>query len=230
MKTLIDYIKNGEYYKKEFETWEASEQKIDDRKTIYCLKKPDNEYEKVCLYTDGYFMCVYGDYGSFTFDSMTWKGDVFNLQYDNVGYQMEKLSHDSKNSLRVYDDQNCEEDIIEWLKERLKIRYNLEDEFIIKTVDFVKNTDYLSLFDFEEFCEENDCHDIKDILEFVGECFDHTDEYEWISFLRQSNELEQFDEVCESDLWNAGVEIHKKYFVNMLALQICGNKLKNNEM
>ena len=84
------------------------------------LRKPGSQYQKVCLYRDGCNMFVYGDYGQFAFDNMTWTGSVYNLQYDNIGYQMEKLNHESRESLRVFDESKCEEDIYDWLKEHLE--------------------------------------------------------------------------------------------------------------
>ena len=103
IKKLVDYIKGSEHYINEFTTWEASERIIDDNKAFWMLRKPGSQYQKVCLYRDGYNMFVYGDYGQFAFDNMTWTGSVYNLQYDNIGYQMEKLNYESREALRVFD-------------------------------------------------------------------------------------------------------------------------------
>lgn len=46
-----------------FDNWEATEQIIDDKKAFWCIKKPESEYQKVCLYRDGCNMFIYGDYG-----------------------------------------------------------------------------------------------------------------------------------------------------------------------
>lgn len=94
------------------------------------LKKPESQYQKVCLYRDGCNMFVYGDYGQFTFDGMTWTGSVYNLQYDNIGYQMEKLNHESRESLRVFDESKCVDDIYDWLKEHLEDLYDVDDKVI----------------------------------------------------------------------------------------------------
>ncbi len=74
IKKLVGHINGSEHYIKEFATWEASEQIIDDNKAFWMLKKPGSQYQKVCLYRDGCNMFVYGDYGQFTFDNMTWTG------------------------------------------------------------------------------------------------------------------------------------------------------------
>lgn len=229
MKKLIDYIENAKYYEKEFAEWEAFEQIIDEDKAFWMLKKPVSRCQKVCLYRDGYNMFVYGDYGQFTFDSMTWIGNVYNFEYDNIGYQMEKLNCDSRKSLTVFDEHKCKEDIINWLKYQLKENYILKDDEIEKVVDFIRNDP----FDYElhEFCNGNNpFFDIEDILKFTEECFENAEEYEWISFLRRNyDKLYDFDDPCESWLWDAGKCIHQRYFICMYALQVCGEKLKEQE-
>lgn len=225
---LEDRIEGFESYKNEFEKWEASEQIIDDNKAFWMLKKPDSEYQKVCLYRDGCNMFIYGDYGQFTFDSMTWKGSVYNLEYDNIGYQMEKLNYESKQTLYCYDDCYCQEDIVEWLKERLGDRYCLDDEETKKVCDWIKESYYsIDDIEIEEFCDKNNMSEIEGILDFTGTCFRNTDEFEWISFLRNNTcDLDEFDEVCESSLWKAGKRINQRYFICMYALKVCGEKLK----
>lgn len=225
---LIEKIDGAEHYISKFSEWEATEQIIDDTKAFWMLKKPDSQYQKVCLYRDGCNMFVYGDYGQFTFDSMTWRGDVYNLEYDNIGYQMEKLNYESKQSLRVFDEDKCREDIFDWLRERLEDRYNIEEDAIAKVVSFVKGSNYILSSELEEFCEENECDDIAEIIEFICECLENADEYDWIAFLR-NKDFSEFDEVYESSLWNAGKCIHQRYFVCMYALQVCGEKLKSEK-
>ena len=188
------------------------------------LKKPGSQYQKVCLYRDGCNMFVYGDYGQFTFDNMTWLGSVYNLQYDNIGYQMEKLNYESRQTLRVFDEDKCEEDIFGWLKERLEYRYDVEEETIENIIKLFKDEQYMLDSEIEEFCVENNLIEIEDILYFTKDALESIDEYEWISFLRNSN-LGEFDEECESELWNAGKCIHQRYFICMYALQVCGEKL-----
>lgn len=189
------------------------------------LKKPDSEYQKVCLYRDGCNMFVYGDYGQFTFDSMTWKGSVYNLQYDNIGYQMEKLNRDSKNTIYVYDESQCEKDIYNWLRERMENRYLIEEEIIEEIVKLFEDSYYVSDYDIEEFCEKHDLDELLDILIFTKNALENTDEYEWIAFLRRES-FQEFDEECESELWNAGKCIHQRYFICMYALQVCAEKLR----
>ena len=133
---LIDRIPKGMI--NHFDDWKVTEQIFDDKKAFWCIKKPNSEYQKVCLYRDGCNMFVYGDYGQFTFDSMTWLGSVHNLQYDNIGYQMEKLDRDSKSTLYIYDESQCEKDIYAWLKERLENRYDIEEDVIVpESSDFL---------------------------------------------------------------------------------------------
>lgn len=223
---LIERIKDSDFYKNKFEEWEATEQIIDDKKSFWCLKAKGSEYQKVCLYVDDHFMAVYGDYGTMTFNQMTWKGSVYNLQYDNIGYQMAKLSSDSKKSLEVFDYYKCRKDIFDWLIERLKYKYGIEDDLIESIISLLNDNTYLNDFEIEDFCDESECDELTGIIEFTNECLNNTDEYEWIYFLRGSN-LGDFDEECESVLWNAGNEIDQRYFINMYALQVCAEKLNS---
>ena len=114
-------------------------------------------------------MFVYGDYGQFTFDSMTWTGSVYNLEYDNIGYQMEKLNHESKESLRVFDDDKCIDDIFEWMKEQLESYYSLEEDEIEKVLKFFNpdTWDDVDEIDIEEFCDKNDLSEVENIIDFT---------------------------------------------------------------
>lgn len=188
------------------------------------LKKPGSQYQKVCLYRDGCNMFVYGDYGQFTFDNMTWIGSVYNLQYDNIGYQMEKLNHESRESLRVFDENKCEEDIYDWLREHLEDLYDVDDKVIEKIIKFFKESTYIHDSHIDRICTENDIDKAKDILYFTKRALENANEYDWIMFLRNNN-LEDFDDPCESYLWNAGKCIHQRYFICMYALQVCEEKL-----
>lgn len=228
---LIERLECAEHYIKKFSGWEASEQVIDDKKAIWCLRKPNSNVEKVCLYRDGCNMFIYGDYGQFSFDSMTWIGSVYNLEYDNIGYQMEKLNYESKQSLYCYDDAECEKDILEWLEDRLEQRYDMMEEDIKKVSEWIEESGYdIDDTDIEEFCDENSFSNIEDILDFTRECFKNTDEFEWIAHLRNVYyDLQEFDEACESSLWKAGKRINQRYFICMYALQVCGEKLSKEK-
>lgn len=194
------------------------------------LRKTGSQYQKVCLYRDGCNMFVYGDYGQFTFDNMTWTGSVYNLEYDNIDYQMEKLNHESKESLRVFDESKCEEDIYDWLKERLENHYLIEKDIIDNIISYFKqNNDlYYCDVDIEELCEKYDVPELENILNFTQKALENIDEYEWISFLRRTS-FQEFDEECESVLWNAGKCIHQRYFICMYALQVCSEKLNKQK-
>ncbi len=228
MGKLIDNIRGFEHYEKKFATWEATEQIIDETKSFWCLNKPSSNYEKVCLYRDGCNMFVYGDYGQFTFDSMTWLGTVYNLEYDNIGYQFEKVSYNSRQSLKIFDDDECQKNIYEWLRYQLENKYDYEEKEINGIICdfqvFYSNRLHMNDYDIDIFCGE-DKQELKDIFIFVNDCLSHVDEHEWIAFLRNSN-LQDFDEVSESSLWNAGKVIDQRYFICLYALKTCGEKLK----
>lgn len=225
MSRLTDRIIGFEHYKKEFDTWEATENIIDQRKAVWILKKPGSEIQKVCLYRDGCNMFVYGDYGQFTFDRMTWLGDVYNLQFDNIGYQMEKLNYESRKSLYEFDDDECKKDIKDWLKDRLEADCDKPEELVEKIFKLVEDTFYLASYEIDEFCQSNDCYELHKLISFVNDCLNNVDEHEWIGFLRNSN-LDEFDEPCDCRLWEAGTRISQRYFICMYALKVCGEKLK----
>ena len=170
-------------------------------------------------------MYIYGDYGSYSFDKMTWLGSPYNLEYNNLGYQNEKMSYYTKNNVYMYDDESATEDIIDWIKEVAVDRYDYHESeinLLLEKID-IRNNPYIDIIG---FCYENECDDLIELLEFSMELYENSnDEIEYISYLRNSN-LEAFDEVCESQLWKAGKRISQNYLVSLLALKICSEKLK----
>ena len=84
---LEDRIYNVEYYVKKFNSWDVKEIIIDDQKAFWEIRKPGSQIQKVSLFRDGSNMYIYGDYGSYSFDKMTWLGSPYNLEYNNLGYQ-----------------------------------------------------------------------------------------------------------------------------------------------
>lgn len=231
MSALKDKIQNFEYYEKEFATWNPTEITIDENRAFWMLKKLDSEYRKVCMFRDRYMVFVYGDYGNFCFDQMTWIGSVYNLEYDNLGYQFSKLSHDSKDALKAFDTGTCIEDLEEWFVEtleELKDDYNIEkpNEIAKAIFQYIKDNDCIFLYDEEELCNKYNCDEYMDLINFVNSAYCNCgDEYDWISYLRESN-LGDFEDACESSLWNAGIKVSQSYYINMYALQVCRDKLK----
>lgn len=222
---LEDTIYNVDIYINKFNSWDVKEIKIDDKKGFWEIRKPGSEIEKVCLFSDGYHMCIYGDYGCYTFDKMTWFGTPRNLQYDNISYQNEKMSSDTKESVYVFDEDAITEDIIDWIKEVAVERYGYHETKINLLLEKIIFQEF-SYFDVDDFCYENECDDLIELLDFsVGLYKNSSDEFEYIGYLRDSN-LEAFDEVCESQLWRAGKRTNQGYLVSLLALKICGEKLR----
>lgn len=231
MTELKDKMQNFEYYEKEFSAWEPTEIIIAENRAFWMLKKPDSEYRKVCMFRDGYMMFVYGDYGNFCFDQMTWIGSVYNLEYDNLGYQFSKLSHDSKEALKAFDADTCIDDLEEWFIDtlaELKDDYHIENpDKIAKAIfQYIKENDCIFFYDEEELCEKFNCYEYMDLVQFVNNAYCNCDdEYDWISYLRESN-LGDFEDECESSLWNAGRKVSQSYYISMYALQVCRDKLE----
>lgn len=231
MTELKDKMQNFEYYEKEFSTWEPTEIIIDESRAFWMLKKPDSEYRKVCMFRDRYMVFVYGDYGNFCFDQMTWIGSVYNLEYDNLGYQFSKLSHDSKEALKAFDADTCIDDLEGWFIDtlaELKDDYHIENpDKIAKAIfQYIKENDCIFFYDEEELCEKFNCYEYMDLVQFVNNAYCNCDdEYDWISYLRESN-LGDFEDECESSLWNAGRKVSQSYYISMYALQVCRDKLE----
>lgn len=143
---------------------------------------------------------------------------------------MEKLDRDSKSTLYIYDETQCEKDIYAWLKERLENRYDIGEDIISEIIDWFKENSNFYIMDSEigEICEKYKVPELEDILSFTKDALEHVDEYEWISFLRRTS-FQEFDEECESELWNAGKCIHQRYFICMYALMKCSEKLLEKE-
>ena len=231
MSNLIDKIQNFEYYEKEFDTWEPTEIIIDENRAFWMLKKPDSECRKACMFRDRYMVFVYGDYGNFCFNQMTWIGSVYNLAYDNIGYQFSKLSRDSKDALKAFDTDTCIEDLEEWFIETLR---ELKDDYSIENPDqtakaifqYIKENDCIFFYDEEELCEKFNCYEYMDLIQFVNDAYCNCgDEYDWVSYLHESN-LGDFEDECESELWNAGRKVSQSYYISMYALQVCRDKLE----
>lgn len=239
--TITEHLgEKAEYYKNLFESWEATELHIDKDHDIWRLQSPKYESEFIAMYRDKYRLIIYGDYGNLIFDRMTWEGNPHNLQYDKLDYQMEKLSHDCRESIEVYDENDCVDDILKWFKEKVK-DYQISNElYEVHISDFLKDTsdndvewfiretieDYRNKVDEDELDEiSNDLWDIERLLTFTKDATEHTDQYEWIAWLRQSN-LDDFEDSYDSKLWDAGKRIHQRFYINLYAMQILSKKLK----
>lgn len=222
---LEDAILNVECYVNRFNSWDVKEIIIDNQKAFWEIRKPGSQIQKVCLFRDGSNMCIYGDYGSYTFDKMTWLGSPYNLEYNNLGYQNQKMSYDTKNNVYVFDEDAVTEDIMDWFKDTAVNSYDYDEteiNLLAEKID-LRNNPYV---DVEGFCSENNCDDLIELLQFTVELYENSDdEIDYIGYLRGSN-LEDFEEVCDSSLWKAGKRISQTYLVSLLALKICGEKLR----
>jgi hypothetical protein len=231
MGKLEENLENFEYLEKKFSEWQATEIIMSDKRAFWQLKAKNSECQKVCLYRDGHTMFVYGDYGQLVFDSMTWEGSPYNLQYDNIGYQMEKLSNDCRNTLHVFDDSECKKDILEWFKNKVQeYFFEISEEDCIKVEDFLESildSNYIFCEDeIRDYLQENGLSDIEDIAVFTGQLlWRATDEIDYVSYLR-NNDFSDFDDMSGSDLWNAGKRISQRYFINMYALKVLRDKLQ----
>lgn len=210
-----------------FDDWEVTEQIIDDKKAFYSIKKPNSEYQKVCLFRDGNYMTIYGDYGEYHFTHMSWLATPLNIPYDNLSYLMSKMSAEDREKAYEFDSDFALDDIFEWLTDRLTSHYNFEESIANTITSHIKETDWLC--DELEYIQKNGFDGIEHIVSFVYDAIDHTDDkIEWISFLR-NNDFSEYDEMFESELWEAGQRIDDRFLICLYALRKCGDKLANME-
>lgn len=230
MSKVYDAIKEKKAYRDRFKTWEASELIIDETKALYELRKPGSEYQKVCMYRDGPNAFFYGDYGQFSFDNLTWLADPHNLQYDNIGYQMEKLNRESKDSLMVFVEDKAIDDIIEWAKERLEEQFDFSNHGISTVIRYFKgckdDRDCHDAYDFSE--KHPSLSDAENFIDLVDDMIEAASngEIEYYAYINSHyTDLGEYDEMCESQLWNAGKTVHQRFYICLYAMEVCGKKL-----
>lgn len=227
---LFKKISAFPYFKKEFDKWDAEEHIIDTERAYWCLRKPGSEFQKVCLYRDGYTMLIYGDYGCYTFSNMTWYGDVYNLKYNSLGYQTEKLDYYSKQTLYDFKYKECINDIIDWLEDYLTSTEETDESVTKNVMQYVKDSIVgTKPFDgtIDDFCEEHDIEHLAPVIEFTEDCLENCDsQEELVAHLMNSN-LDDYDEASESTLWYAGERVRQQYYISLYALYVCGQKLES---
>lgn len=251
MSKLEDLIQCSKELTAKFHTWNVSETIIDEKRAFWSIQKENSAYQKVSLYRDGHHMFIYGDYGNYVFDSMTWLGSPYNLEYNNLGYQMEKLSRQTREYIREFNDEEFEKDIAIWAEETLlehdpgskfleeffEEKYSEENEdlnemFVDHVCSLIKDTEFGQHYALEDFVTEYGqilSPIVLKILEFILDCFEHSeDENEWHHFLRNAD-TDGFEELFESTLWDAGKEICQPFLISLLALKICGEKLQKQK-
>ena len=224
---LVDRIP---YMKGYFDEWGVYEKIIDDRKACWIISKPKSCFQKVCLFRDGENMFIYGDYGSYVFDDMTWYGSVYNINESNLRSLVNKTSAENREKMFTFDSDTCKKDIIRWLEEHLDSCYEISETEIQKIVSIFNDCNYIDDNEIELVTASMD-DEIADLLQFIEDAMWHTGcKEDWTAFLGDEYyRLDRFDEAFESDLWNAGRKIDDKFIISLYALQICGEKLSKEK-
>ena len=227
------------YTKECFQNWEATEESYKDTgRAFYMLKNPNNNVEKVCMFRDGFNMMLYGDFGCYHFDEMTWVASPHNLAYNNLSYQMEKLSQDSKAAAYEFLPDKCLNDFFDWAYEKLENHFELEDEEIDTLSEILRD---VSLYDMSLRGEimnclkeehKKDASEIYSLFLLTARAFSYGVEshQEWVVFLEEyRDEIEQFDDFYDSGLFDAGWCIKERLLISLYAMQVCSKKLKEKE-
>lgn len=136
------------------------------------------------------FIYISGDLREAVYDC-TWQTSLKNSSKSNFSYLTGKLSC-VKHGKYEWRSDWCLEDIEEWRKDILDDRYNDVDD-----------KEWLDKF--------NDFHE---------SLTDNTEsKYQFIGHL-QNSDLDEFDEFCESALWNAGQRINEDLIIYWVALEM----------
>lgn len=220
MSKIYDSLKDGKYYKDMFRKWEASKTVIDATKALYELKNPKSKDAKICMYRDGTNVFLYGSYGQFTFDSLTWLATPNNLQYDNISYMVEKLSDESRNAVYTFDENCAKSEILEWVRDRLRHYYALSDAQISNVLKY-----FLC-----KSCHFFDIHKLisEDFIFIVEELIDATysGEKNYKRVICENAEiLSSYDDDYELNLYNAGQTLNQRFCICMYAMEVCARKL-----
>lgn len=137
-------------------------------KTIWKLKNPYNQNQKVGLYLDIPYMIVYGSYGEFVFNTIKFTDNIYTIDYNNIKYQIENLTDNSKKIICSFDIDKCINDILKLLEEKLKDTYNIQNSKINKIIEFLNDKIFITDGELKSFCLENDIKNkLYDILKFT---------------------------------------------------------------
>jgi hypothetical protein len=237
MESLESKIKFADSYKAKFESWEASTLLIDDDKEFWQIKNPKSSVEKVCLFRDNRVLCIYGDYGSYTFDRMTWTRTPWNLRYDNLDYMAEKLSVESSHAVRIFSSTLAERQFLDWVQNYLK-GFDANENFIEKAMEFLRqsstySSDVDDLYDKIADDRESDYGNYEELYSFLCLCIEALssmeDEISWQYFLQNSDNAFQDVQVSLYDepLYRFGMEYSQRYLISLYALKILSQKLEN---
>ena len=217
MSKIYNSLKDGKYYKDMFRKWEASKTVIDATKALYELKNPESKDAKICMYRDGANVFLYGSYGQFTFDSLTWLAAPNNLQYDNISYMVEKLSDESRNAVYTFDESCAKSEILEWVRGQLEYHFALSDTKVNATLKYFS-------------CEKCDRSAVLEDLNFVIavnaliEGANNGEENYRQAVYDNMETLSSYDDDY-GNLYNAGQTLNQRFCICMYAMEVCARKL-----
>lgn len=220
MSKIYNSLKDGKYYKDMFRKWEASKTVIDATKALYELKNPESKDAKICMYRDGANVFLYGSYGQFTFDSLTWLAAPNNLQYDNISYMVEKLSDESRNAVYTFDESCAKSEILEWAKDRLEYYFALPDARINVALKYFESeeSDYSNIY---MFVSEDFIIAVNALIEAA-----YSGEEDYRRAIRDEAEvLSSYDDDYNLNLCHAGYTVSQRFCICMYAMEVCAKKL-----
>ena len=218
-----------EYYKKRFNEWDASEKVFDQDTAAWELVCPSDSTQKVSLYRDKKDIFIYGMYGQSSFNNENEISSAHSLNYEDSYLMLKFLDPAIRESW--WDYEVWKRDFTTWLTDYIE---NAKHDSA-KVIEFIEGK--LSCmnpeFYISDYCERNHCLELMSVISFAWSALrnEHATDDEWITFLVDSDVYSIEEDVENSRLWSAGVDINEDYFICMLALSICSEKIKQaNEL
>lgn len=209
----------------EFRSWNASVTEISKKKAVYELREGCSETRKVCMYRDGCHVYVYGDYGSFDFDSVSWTASPVNLRYDNLPYQFEKLSERSRESIMIYEPHTAVSDIEGWLFEILESECEMTAYKKRKVKELLN--DPFGQGGIVDICPAlGDLADLVDAAADLVEAALQGREFLLAALSENASVLQDYDEEYYRLADDCGREVAPNVWISLLALSVLGTKIK----
>lgn len=182
-------------YEKAFENHIAKVTEFEGHQVI-TWRRHDTVNYSMKIICSGNNIFISGDLGEAVY-WCTWKTSWQNIANSSFGYLLGKLQCVTHGK-ESYDSDECTQELDSWYEEF--ISDNEEDDFPEGYFDKMK-----------EFVEEAKRY--------------NSDEFEWISWLRDSD-MDEFEDPCDSPLWTFGQQINNRLYGYWVAFHMIKEQLE----
>lgn len=214
-----------------FINWKLKEEVLTNNVSILTLTEHSSNISNNFIITifmkEPKRMLVTGDYGNWVWDKMTWEPSIYNIPFDNISLLSEKLSDESKQAYKEYNNLDCLQDIQNWFKSLFDRGLISKVKYSTRLWNVVRNKS--NIYDIPDFCCKFNCEEYEDFFTLVQDLIYTTgDESDFIHFL--NFHFDEFEEVEPdfylSTLFQAGRHYSKRYLYTLLALETVYNKIR----